>query len=159
MMVLELLAGNLGLPLGLPLFTAVYFAVAFGTAYGLAAAGGAGLLLDVIYARNYFFTALINIAIVYLSAKCACRLQRKMPVSPLSAGFLCGLLINFNNNITSWLNGNELPGPDLWSMVIFQVSGGSLLLLAIVPLFDAVNFRSRMPRFVDSDSTRRRVIK
>jgi hypothetical protein len=155
MLALELTAGNWGLPLGLPLFTAVYFYVAFGRFYGLSATAAAGLLLDVIYAREYLFSPLVYLLITFWAAESVKRMHhRKMPAGPLISGGLCGLLINLNNNLTAWISGNELPGPDMISMWIFQLAGGSMLMLLIVPLFDAVNFRSHLPRFCEPKSSR-----
>jgi len=146
----ELAAGNAGLSLGLPIFGAVYFAAACGLSYGICAAGGAGMLLDLLYSRSDLTGAFVSIAIMFLSCRAAVRMQRKMPAAPLAAGAVCGMLINLCAFASAMLRQSEPPGPDLPSLFIFQTSGGAVFMLLLTWLFDAVNFRSNLPRFTVS---------
>lgn len=152
--VLELIIGNAGLSLGLPYFTALYFGTAFGTVYGISAAGGAGFVLDLLYAREYLIRAATAVVIVELSRRAAVRMHRSMPAAPVGSGMICGTLINLFNTFSVWLCGEPLPGPDYFSMLIFQSIGGGIFMLLTVLLFDAVNLRSNLPRFCLYDNRR-----
>lgn len=151
-MSLELICGNMGLPLGLPLFAAVYFSAAFGVNYGIWAAGLSGLLLDAVYCRNVPLSALIYAGIVLLCLQIAVRFERHVPVAPAFSGACCGFLIWLWHMIYAWIAGIPLPGPDIFSMAVFQISGGLLLMLCLTLFFDAVNFRCNLPKFVPMDN-------
>lgn len=149
---LELFAGNLGLPLGLPLYAALYFAAANGMVYGMVSAGSAGLLLDLLYAREYLAGALTGTAVVALCAAYACRSSRKMPYAPLTCGMLCGLLICLVNWLWIFFSGGVYYGPNPLCMLIFQIVGGGIFMLLFTLTADAVNFRSDLPRFCLRDN-------
>lgn len=151
---LELIIGNGGLALGLPFFGALYFGIAFGREYGITAAGSAGFILDLLYAREYLSGAFAGMLIVYLSCHAALRLQRSMPAAPLGSGMICGVLVNMCNLLTASLHGQPAPGPDFFSMLVFQFVGGGIFMLLTVLLFDAVNLRSNLPRFCLYDTNR-----
>lgn len=151
-MAVELIAGNMGLALGLPVFAASYFLISFGTLYGIMAAGIAGLFTDLIYAREYCFYAVMWVIIAAITGSVIRRFHRNMPFSPLAGGAVCGILINSSNCLHTFFTGNISPGPDFFSMIIFQAAGGMGLMLSMVLLFDAVNFRSNLPRFFIADS-------
>jgi hypothetical protein len=151
-MSLELICGNMGLLLGLPLFGAIYFAVAFGINYGIWAAGLSGLLLDAIYCRSVPLSALIYAGIVMLCFQSAVRVERQLPAAPAVSGALCGFLIWVWHLFYSWGASVDFPGPDIFSMVVFQVSGGALLMLVMTLFFDALNFRCNLPKFVSAEN-------
>ncbi|MBE6376749.1 MAG: hypothetical protein E7050_09820 [Lentisphaerae bacterium] len=154
LMTFELICGNMGLSLGLPVFGAFYFAVAFGKNYGLWAAGLSGLLLDAIYARSFMPTAIWMILIVLLAEQCALRLQRHLPVSAILGGALCGFAVFLGNLLHSLICRTAFPGPDIWSMMIFQLIGGIFFMLLMTLLFDGINFRCNLPRFKAVDKPR-----
>ncbi|MBR7121482.1 MAG: hypothetical protein IKC94_04495 [Lentisphaeria bacterium] len=147
LMNMELICGNTGLALGLPLFGAVYFFIAFSPVHGITSAAFSALLLDAMYARNCLTWPLAAIVIVSAAGNFAGYLERRMPLSPLGSGGLCALLVSVYNVLNAWFSGVPAPGPDFFSMLVFQVSGGGLFMLLLVWLFDAVNFRCNLPQF------------
>ena len=147
MMVLELICGNMGLALGFPIFSAVYFAVAFAPSYGIAAAGFAGLLLDVIYDRTWLTGALVAVLITFIASETARRIHRHQPESSLLSGALCGLMILLANLCGALISGETPPGPRIFSMMVFQIIGGAIFMLMMTLSFDAINLRSNLPRF------------
>lgn len=146
-MVPELFCGNLGLALGLPLFPAVYFAATFGTVYGIAAAGCAGLMLDLLYNRPYLAGAVIWIIITQAACQNSARFRHQTPLAPITAGMIIGGGYLLWNLLYSTLAETEFPGPDIFSMAVIQIFGGGLLMLLMTLLFDAVNFRCNLPRY------------
>lgn len=152
LMVFELFAGNLGLALGLPLYGALFFAVAFGQAYGIAAAGGAALIIDIMYVRSFPVWSIYAMAAVFFTSLNVHRMQRKQPFASLLSGGLCGLLIVIYNLLAAFFTGENIPGPDPFSLTVFHIFGGMIFMFLLVVLFDAVNFRSNLPRFGIYDS-------
>ena len=152
LLVFELIAGNAGLALGLPLYGALFFAVAFGQAFGISAAGGAALLLDIIYARSFPFWSIYAMLAVFFASVNVHRMQRKQPLASLISGAFCGILIVVFNLLSAWISGEEIPGPDPFSLIVFHVFGGMIFMFLLVVLFDAVNLRSNLPRFGIYDS-------
>ena len=151
----ELWCGNLGIQLGLPVYSSVYFYAAYGPLYGIGAAGISGLLLDVIYNRYWLLTAPGWILISCIGFQAAQRWQRRKPAAPLFSGILCGAGISLWNDLIALLAGGEIPGPDIFSMLIFQSFSGGIFMLLITLLFDAVNFRCNLPQFSGSASGNR----
>ena len=146
LLVLELAAGNLGLQLGLPVFGAIYFAAAYGMIYGIAAAGSAGLLLDILYARSYLSGAFSMVMITVLAFDYIRRTHRKMPVSPLIAGMIGGFLTGVNSFLHFYFSGQAYSGPNPVCLAIFQIAGGGLFMLLFSFIGDAVNFRCNLPQ-------------
>ena len=155
LMVPELLAGNLGLPLGLPFFGAVYFAGAFGIAYGIVAGGCAGLMLDLLYCRGGLSGAISGMLIVLAAAAVTGGEQRRLPGAALAAGGVCGGAVALSNALECLIAGSPFPEPGFFTMLIFQISGGALFMLPMTALFDAVNLRCDLPGFAGSSSDRR----
>ena len=153
MIVPELLCGNLGMSPGLPLYTAIYFAGAFGLFYGLTAAGFAGLLLDLRYARPYRWTALIWALITFAAFECSMRLRMRSPEAPIVAGITAGFLQLLWSVFYTLVTAHPLPGPDIFSMLVFDLTGGGIFMLLTVLLFDAINFRCNLPRFSPPENT------
>lgn len=151
---LEMICGNMGLALGLPVYAAIYFGAAFGLSYGVCAAGIAGLLLDVAYDRTWLFSPLLYIGVMLFTCQTISRSARQMPGSPLAAGGICGALLLCGVLARTYICRTALPGPDILSLAVFQISGGSIFMLAITAMFDAVNFRSDLPRFCRRDTGR-----
>ena len=147
LLVPELIAGNLGLAPGFPLYGAVCLAVAFGEVYGVAAAGLSAMILDIIYDRPYPFWTVSAVLILYIAAGTVKRVQRKQPVSALSAGAVCGILIALYNIFLPFFANGDLPGPNPFALLIFHISGGMFFMFILVLIFDAVNLRSDLPRF------------
>lgn len=152
LMVCELIAGNVGLALGLPLYGALYFAVAFGQAYGIGAAGAAALMLDIIYARSFPSWSIYAMLAVFMVSVNVHRMQRKQPFASLIAGAFCGILIVIYNLSAAYFAGEDIPGPDPFNLIVFHIVGGTLFMFFLVMIFDAVNFRSNLPRFGIYDS-------
>ena len=147
LLVPELLAGNFGLALGLPVYGAVCLSVAFGEVYGIAAAGLSAMILDIIYDRPYPWWSICAILILYISVNTVRRMQRKQPVSALSAGAVCGALIALYNIFYPLFTDGDLPGSNPFALLVFHISGGILFMFLLVLIFDAVNLRSNLPRF------------
>ena len=148
----ELIAGNIGLPLGLPVYGAVYFGVAFSFALGVSAGGFAGILLDAMYRRIFPIASISYTLITLLVIHMTRNGHRQMPLSPLGAGALCGALLYVANILPGLLWNAPFPGPDVFSMGVFQISGGCIFMLVQVWIFDAVNFRCDLPKFIILDS-------
>ncbi len=153
-LLIEFICGDMGLSLGLPVFTALYFAVAFAPEYGVAAAGSAGILLDAACSRAFPFACIIYLAVTMLTMYIALRSSRHSSLAALGAGAICGLLIYIGNLLYTFIGGGELPGPDLFSMAVFQISGGALFLWLMVLLLDAVNLICDLPGFISSGKKR-----
>lgn len=147
MIVPELFCGNLGLTLGLPLFTSVYFAGSFGFFYGVTAAGCAGLILDLLYARSFAWDAVIWVLIASAAYGCARRLRMNSPEAPLLAGASTGGMHFLWTLCYTLAAGLPFPGPDIFSVLVFQTVGGGIFMLLLTWIFDAVNFRCNLPRF------------
>ncbi|MBE6356878.1 MAG: hypothetical protein E7058_07160 [Lentisphaerae bacterium] len=150
----ELFCGNVGLALGLPIFAALFFSGSFGIAYGIAAAGCAGLTMDLLYARPLLCSAPVWILITFAAGECAMRLRMRTPEAPLAAGFIIGTMQLIWNILYALTAGTPFPGPDIFSMLIFQAVGGSIFMLLLTLLFDAVNFRCNLPRFSPPENNR-----
>ena len=147
LMNLELFCGNAGLAPGLPLLGATYFFVTFSPVHGVLCAGISALLLDAMYMRNCFTWPVFAILAVFAAGNFARHLQRRMPLAPLGSGSLCALLVFVYNMLNTFFTGEPLPGPDFFSLLVFQFAGGGLLMLFMVWLFDAINYRCNLPKF------------
>ena len=147
LLVPELIAGNLGLAPGLPLYGAICLSIAFGEVYGITAAGLSAMILDIIYDRPYPLWTIYAVLVLYISSATVKRMQRKQPVSALSAGAVCGALTALYNIFSPLFTGGDLRGPNPFSLLVFHISGGILFMFILVLIFDAVNLRSDLPRF------------
>jgi hypothetical protein len=150
MLLLELISGNMGLSPALPVFTAVYFAVAFAPEYGIASAGCAGILLDAACNRAFPFAAILFLAVTMLSTHIALRSSRHSSLSAVGIGGICGAMIYAGNLLYTVIGGTGFPGPDVFSMAVFQISGGALFLWLTVMLFDVIHHLCDLPCFVPS---------
>lgn len=157
LMNLELFCGNAGLSLGLPLFGATYFFVTFSPIHGAVSATLSALLLDVMYMGNCLTWPFFAMLAVFLTGNFAKYLQRQMPLSPLGSGALCALLVFTYNFFNALFSGVPAPGPDFFSMLVFQLAGGALFMTVMVWLFDAINFRCNLPKFCTAENKKNRL--
>lgn len=156
LILLELLAGNWLLPMFFPLYGAVYFAAACSKRAGTISAFAAGVLLDLLYARPVMLLWLILPAVVVPALKAVKRFQRQMPLAALAAGAVCGALNGVVIYLLCKINGSIFPGPDPFSVVIFQSFTGAFFMLIFTSLADWLAFKCNLPRFSMNDNRRRR---
>lgn len=155
LILLELLVGNRLLPLFFPLYGAVYFAVAYRKRSGMISAFAAGIVLDVLYARPIILLPLLLPLIVLAAVPAAKRFRRQLPLAPLGAGAVCGAGGALAMFLLSRIYGTAFPGPDLFSMVIFQSFTGAVFMLIFTSFADFLAFKSNLSRFSVPFSTRR----
>jgi hypothetical protein len=154
---LELLAGNWLLPLSMPVYTAVYFAIAYRKSTGIFSAAAAGLIIDAVYGREWMLLMLIFPGVVMLILPVVRYFRRRMPLAPLAAGVCAGAAGFTGTVLLCLLCSMEIPGPDIFSMLVFQsVIGGSVMLLFTV-LADFLAFKCNLPRFIITGTDPRRV--
>lgn len=155
MVLLELLAGNRHLPLALPVYSAVYFAVVYRKSAGIISAAAAGLIIEAMYGREWMLLTLIFPAVVLLALSSVRKYRRQMPAAPLAAGAVCGATADLGMVLVALLHGGQLPGPDIFSMLIFQIFTGALFMLIFTLLADFLAFKCNLPRFISSGNSKR----
>lgn len=157
LIMLELLAGNYGLCLAFPLIGSVYFAVAYRKRTGFISACAAGLVLDALYCRDEMLLMLLYPAAVLAALQIIRQTRRRMPFAPLAAGAVLGAVVNGGNIVLCLIYQVPLNGPDLPSMLVFQVTVSAILMLLFTWTADALAFKCNLPRFkyTGNDSSRR----
>lgn len=157
----DLLAGNVPLFLGLSVYGAAYFALAYGLSYGIFAAVAAGLALDAVYCRPYCFSVAGFVLTVFAVVQFIRRSRRQFIFLPLTGG-IAGLLIGAVGCIIAALYHSELPGADLWTILIFSIGFGGLFFTFIVTFFDFLASLADLPRCIrkstDEAKGRRRTV-
>ena len=143
----ELLAGNLGLAFGLPLYGALYFAVTYRRRFGLIGATAAGLILDSIYWREYMCMVFIFPAMILLTLPLVRRWRRQLPPAALLPGTVIGGGMALVNWLLCALWGTPGPGPDVFSLFIFQAIFGGIFMLIFTLTADFLAFKCNLPRF------------
>lgn len=144
---LELLAGNRLPPMFFPLYGAVYFAVAYRKRSGIISAIASGVLLDVLYARSITLLGVLFPLIVLLALPVVKRFRRQLPAAAFCAGGVCGTAGALVVFLLTLIYGTPFPGPDLFSMVIFQGFAGAVFMLVFTSLADVLAFKCNLPRF------------
>ena len=143
----DLLAGNIPLFPALSVYGAAYFALAYGLNYGIFAAAAAGVALDAVYCRPYCLSAAGFVLTVFAVVQFIKRGRRQFLFLPLAGGF-AGLLSGAAGSIIAAFYRSELPGPDLWTVLVFSIGFGGLFFTFIVTFLDFLASRADLPRCI-----------
>lgn len=148
-LLLDLLSGNLALFPALTVYCTITLSMAYNYSYGAAAAFIAGMVLDVMYGNSFATIGIIFAAASLAGTAAVLRGQRQLSAI-FSGGCIAGLLVAVAVSILSRFNGNQLPGSDVPSYLLFSAVFGGIILFLQVLIFDFFAAKANLPCCIKS---------
>ena len=144
---LDLLAGNIGLFPGFSVYGALVLFMAYRWQYGVASAVIGGIIIDILYGHSAGGLTFIFTLSVIAGALIAERGHRQI-AALFAAGCCTGFIVASGVILTVKLTGGSIPAPDSSSFLIFSTGAGGLWLIILTLLFDFFAARANLPRCI-----------
>lgn len=146
---LDLLAGNLGIFPALTVYCSMVLLLAYGWKYGIASALAGGVIIDAVFGHLLAYYGLFFILAGISGCSIAFRGHRQL-AGIFTGGCIAGLIVSALTALLCHIPGYTLPGPDAASYIIFSTGGGGIFLVLLVIVFDFFAVRANLPRCVKS---------
>jgi len=143
----ELLIGNFTLALALPVYAALYLCAAHSWKHGIAAAAGAGLMLDILYCRPVYFSIAVYLAALALGHRISLGFGRTPPLAPVAAGAVAGAVSAAGNLAGAAFCTPFFSWAEFFAQLLFQAIFGGFFFLLLCLVLDRIGRLAGLPLF------------
>ena len=151
LVMLDLLAGNIGIFPGFSVYGPVVLIMAYGWGYGIPAAAAAGMVIDVLYGHSFGGLTFLFALSALAGALIAERGHRQL--AALFAGGVCtGFILASGILLAVKFSDGSIPGPDKISYLVFSAGIGGVWLILSAMIFDFFAARANLPRCITISS-------
>lgn len=144
LILLDLLLGKICLPVGLCAYAAAYFYFAYGRSYGWLSAALSGIAIDAAYNRPYALSGWIFMLSLAIFVFIIYRTNQKFIFYCIAGGAM-GAVIGLCNIIAPVIFASPLPGPDWFTILLFNLGFGVLNTFIMIILLDFLGDRAGLP--------------